>query len=49
MRILSKAAQELTVLDTLPEVITLVRGEIENQRVSVRIELANELPPVFQD
>jgi PAS domain S-box-containing protein len=28
------------------EVITLVRGEIENQRVSVRSELANELPPV---
>jgi C4-dicarboxylate-specific signal transduction histidine kinase len=28
------------------EVITLVRGEIENQRVSVHCELANELPPV---
>jgi PAS domain S-box-containing protein len=27
-------------------VITLLRGEIENQRISVRTELANELPPV---
>src|SRR6516162_1608277 len=36
----------LDVNKLIREVITLVRGEIENQRVSVRTELANELPPV---
>jgi C4-dicarboxylate-specific signal transduction histidine kinase len=36
----------LDVNELIREVITLVRGEIENQRVSVRTELANELPPV---
>src|SRR6516165_6924051 len=38
--------QLLDVNKLIREVITLVRGEIENQRVSVRTELANELPPV---
>jgi PAS domain S-box-containing protein len=36
----------LDVNGLIREVITLVRGEIENQRVSVRTELANELPRV---
>jgi hypothetical protein len=36
----------LDVNELIREVITLVRGEIENQRVSVRTELANELPRV---
>jgi two-component system, LuxR family, sensor kinase FixL len=34
----------LDVNNLIREVITLVRGEIENQRVSVRTELANDLP-----
>jgi two-component system, LuxR family, sensor kinase FixL len=36
----------LDVNNLVREVITLVRGEIENQRVSVRTELANDLPLV---
>jgi len=36
----------LNVNKVIRDVITLVRGEIENQRVSVRTELASELPPV---
>ena len=36
----------LDVNNLIREVITLVRGEIENQRVSVRTELANDLPQV---
>jgi PAS domain S-box-containing protein len=36
----------LDVHKVIHDVITLVRGEIENQRVSVRTELHNELPPV---
>jgi len=36
----------LDVNKLIRDVITLVRGEIENQRVSVRCELAIELPPV---
>ena len=38
--------EPLDVNKLIREVITLVRGEIENQRVSVRAELADELPPV---
>jgi two-component system, LuxR family, sensor kinase FixL len=36
----------LDVNELIREVIALVRGEIEHQRVSVRTELANELPRV---
>ena len=36
----------LDVNKLIREVITLVRGEIENERISVRTELADELPPV---
>jgi C4-dicarboxylate-specific signal transduction histidine kinase len=36
----------LDVNELIREVITLVRGEIENQRVSVLTELANDLPRV---
>ena len=36
----------LDVNNLVREVITLVRGEIENHRVSVRTELANNLPLV---
>ena len=36
----------LDVNNLVREVITLVRGEIENQRVSVHTELANDLPLV---
>src|SRR6516164_6520587 len=36
----------LDINKLIREVITLVRGEIENERISVRIELANKLPPV---
>ena len=38
--------EPLDVNKLIRELITLVRGEIENQRVSVRAELADELPPV---
>ena len=36
----------LDINKLIREVISLVRGEIESQRVSVRTELANDLPPV---
>ena len=36
----------MDVNELIREVITLVHGEIESQRVSVRAELANELPRV---
>jgi PAS domain S-box-containing protein len=41
--------EPLDVNKLIREVVTLVRGEIENQRVSVRTELANALPPVSAD
>jgi len=37
------------VNDVVREVLTLVRGEVENQRVAVRTELTDELPRVLAD
>ena len=40
---------ELNLNDIVKDVLSLVRGELESQQVSLRLELFDELPPVFGD
>ena len=39
----------LSINDTVLEVITLIRGEIQRNRVSLRTELSNDVPLVYGD
>jgi PAS domain S-box-containing protein len=40
---------ELSINDTLAEVITLIRGEVLRNSIALRTELADDLPPVLGD
>ena len=39
----------VTINDLVREVIALVHGEVESQRVAIQVELQQELPPVMAD
>jgi C4-dicarboxylate-specific signal transduction histidine kinase len=44
-----RALAEVSIHELIPEVVALVRGDLESHRVALSVDLHRDLPPVFAD